>query len=112
MANNMLKKNNIMKRFPIGWVIGLIVFFAIINLLNTNPAAVSKELAYGNFYRLVKDAPDKLKSVTLTKVENVVRGEYADGSKFSVNIPENDPELLALMNRNLRDFNVVSLRTF
>ena len=112
MANNKLKKNNMMKRFPIGWVIGLVVFFAIVNLLNTNPAAATKELAYGNFYRLVKDTPEKIKGATLTKVENVVRGEYADGSKFSVNIPENDPELLALMTRNLRDFNVVSLRTF
>ena len=48
----------------------------------------------------------------MTKVENVLHGEYSDGSKFYVNIPENDPELLALMTRNLRDFNVASPRTF
>ena len=112
MANHKLKQNNILKRFPIGWVIGLVIFFAIINLLNTAPAGVPKELAYGKFYRLIKDTPDKVKAVTLTKVENVLHGEYSDGSKFYVNIPENDPELLALMTRNLRDFNVASPRTF
>jgi cell division protease FtsH len=41
-----------------------------------------------------------------------LQGEFADGTRFDLNIPENDTELLALMRQNLKNFDVKPPRTF
>ncbi|MCX5711481.1 MAG: ATP-dependent zinc metalloprotease FtsH [Candidatus Omnitrophica bacterium] len=112
MANNnrKSKKNNILKRFPIGWIFGILIFYLLITSLNISVNGVPKELPYSKFYATLKDSPDTIKSVT--KTETVLQGEMTDGSKFFVNIPDKDDQLLDLMRKNLKYFEVKPPRTF
>jgi len=104
-------KNNIFKRFPFGW---LLVFFLLIMLLNTfnniSVTGVPKEISYSQFYHTLKDNPERIKKVS--KTETILQGDFTDNSKFFVNIPDNDPEMLSLMRQNLKNFEVKPPRTF
>ena len=99
-----------MKRSPFGW---LLMFFLLIMLLNTISnipiAGVPKEISYSQFFRTLRDNPDSIKQVT--KIESLLQGEFSDKSKFFVNVPENDPEMLTLMRQNLKNFDVKPART-
>jgi len=105
-----MAKKNAFKRSPFGWILGIILFFVIINALNIPVSGIPKEMAYGNFYAILKDNPGKIKSVI--KMETLLQGEFNDNSKFLVNIPENDPELLNLLRQNVKGFDVKPPRTF
>jgi len=109
MANNK-KKSNLSKRSPLVWIIAVILTFIILNSVNIPVGGVPKELTYGEFYAILKDKPDTIKSAV--KRETIVQGEFNDKSSFLVHIPDNDPELLSLMRTNLRDFDVKPARTF
>ncbi len=104
------KKNNMLKRFPFGWIIAIIAFFVIMSSLNTSINGVPREISYSAFYQILKSSPDKIKSVTQT--ETILQGEFTDGNKFFLNIPSDDKELLALMRENLKSFEVKPPRTF
>ncbi len=104
-------KPNIIKRFPFGW---LLVFFLLIMLMNSfnniPVTGIPKEISYSQFYQTLKNNPEGIKKVT--KTENILQGDFSDNSKFFVNIPENDPEMLSLMRQNLKSFEVKPARTF
>jgi len=121
MANNKFKKNgknNIFKRFPFGWILALIAFFMIMNSISTSITGVPKEIAYSDFYNILKEHPEKVKSVT--KTETVLQGEFTESvtinneniKYFKLNIPENDPELLNLLRQNVKYFNIKPPGTF
>jgi cell division protease FtsH len=113
MANNKgrkSRKNNIFQRSPFGWITLIILLFLVVNFLNVPITGVPKEVTYGNFYKILKEEPQKIKSVI--KVETRLKGEFSDNSKFFVNIPEGDTELLNLLRNNVKQFDVQPPRTF
>ena len=112
MANHKHKsnKNDILKRIPFGWIFVIIIFVMVINSFNIPVNGVPKEITYSEFYRALKDNPDKIKS--LTKTESILQGEFNDNSKFFVNIPDNDTELLNVIRQNVKHFEVKPARTF
>lgn len=111
MANNRKQKvNNLFKRSPFGWILGIIIFFILVNSLSIPITGVPKELSYSDFYQALKTNSDKIRSVT--KMETILQGEFSNGAKFFVNIPDNDQELLGLMRQNLKHFDVKPPRTF
>jgi len=112
MANNKVpksKKNKILRRFSWFWLLIIVVFYLLINYLTIPITGVPKEISYSGFYEILKTSPEKIKSVT--KIETVLQGEFIDNSKFFVNIPDNDTELLSLMRQNLKRFDVKPPRT-
>jgi cell division protease FtsH len=106
-----LNKTNIIKRFPFGW---LLLFFLLIMLMNSfsniQATGIPKEVSYSQFYQTLKNNPELIKKVT--KIETVLQGDFSDNSKFFVNFPENDPEMLSLMRQNLKNFEIKPARTF
>ncbi|MFA6384925.1 MAG: ATP-dependent zinc metalloprotease FtsH [Candidatus Omnitrophota bacterium] len=114
MANGKKSKNflnnKLLRNFPWGWLIAIGMFYVMINILNTSTTGVPKEIAYGEFYKILKDQPQKIKAVT--KVENEIEGDYADGGKFKLNIPDNDPDLIRMIRENVPNFTVKPLKTF
>ncbi len=113
MANNKnpkSKKPSIFKRFPAGWLIAIIVFYIFITSVNFSVTGVPKKMAYGEFYGILKDSPLKIKS--LNKTESLLEGELEDNTRFYVNIPDNDTELLNLIRQNVKQFDVRPPRTF
>jgi len=104
-------KNNIFKRFPFGWLLVIFLFIMLVNTFNNvSVTGVPKEISYSQFYQTLKNDPERIKKVT--KTETILQGDFSDNSKFFVNIPENDPEMLSLMRQNLKNFEVKPPRTF
>jgi hypothetical protein len=70
MANNKpskfpkFKKSNAFKRFPFGWIIAMIIFYLLISSVNISITGVPKEIPYSEFYGVLKDSPQKIKSLT------------------------------------------------
>ncbi len=109
MAKNKKKKIN-NRRSTLGWIIAIILTLIIINSINIPTGGIFKEMTYGEFYTILKESPEKIKSVV--KRESIIQGILQDKSSFLVHIPDNDPELLNLMRNNLKDFDVKPARTF
>ncbi len=108
MANNnghKSKRNKTLKRMPWGWLLLIILGWFMIfgpGLLSTG--MTSKEITYLDFYNMLRDSPGQIKAVV--KSDSVLIGEFTNGAKFKLTIPENDPELLSLMRSNLKNFDV------
>jgi cell division protease FtsH len=107
MANN--KKSKVFKRLPLGWILGIIIFYLLITSLNMSITGIPEEISYSDFYRIVKNEPQKIKN--LIKVENELQGEFTDNKKFKLNIPDNDEGLLNIIRENVASFQVKA-RTF
>jgi len=101
-----LKKNKLLKRFPWGWLTTIAVIYAILVLSFVNNPSAPKNLSYSEFYAILKNSPEKIKSVVKEETKLKLNGELADNTKFTVNIPENDPELLNLLRQNVKNFDV------
>jgi cell division protease FtsH len=113
MANNKPnpKKNNTVRRIPFVWIFAFIIFLLIINSLNFPPiTGLPKEITYSEFYKVLKNDPQNIKS--LVKVENELTGEFKDNVKFKLTIPENDQDLLKIIRENVSNFEVRPLKTF
>jgi len=113
LRNPKSKQNKVFKRSPAGWIILLIMFLLAVNFLNIPmTGGVPKEIAYSDFYKILKDSPEKIKSVT--KVDTVLMGELkepavinnAEVKTFRLNIPDNDQELLGLIRQKVNNFDV------
>jgi cell division protease FtsH len=104
-------KTNIIKRFPFAWLLVFFLLIILMNSFNNIPiTGVPKEISYSQFYQTLKNNPELIKKVT--KIETVLQGDYSNNSKFFVNIPDNDPEMLSLMRQNLKSFEIKPARTF
>lgn len=112
-------KSNMFKRFSFGWIFAVIILYMLVNsLMNVFVTGIPKEIPYSDFYRILKNTPDEVKS--LTKIENELMGEFTkpvniNGEEirlFKLNIPENDPELLSSIKQNISHFDVKPPRTF
>lgn len=113
MANNTpkSKKNNNLKKIPLGWILILILFLLAVNSFNFPPlTGLPKEISYSEFYKVLKDNPKSIKS--LVKIENELQGEFKDNTKFKLTIPENDQDLLKIIRENVDNFDVKPLKTF
>ncbi|MDD5553964.1 MAG: ATP-dependent zinc metalloprotease FtsH, partial [Candidatus Omnitrophica bacterium] len=113
MANHSSKskKNKLFKRFPWGWVVGILLFYLILNSLTVPLTGVPKEMSYSDFYALLTDNPEKINWVAKIEGGLKLEGELNDKSAFFVYVPENDPELLGLMRKNVKRFSVKPPRT-
>lgn len=85
---------------------GLSLLFLILLQFVIFPEIDAKRFTYSEFYDLVTANPETGNIVSCQLVESIVRGKLRDGSYFQVNIPGNDPELIPLLRRNVRNFSV------
>src|SRR4030042_1490231 len=97
--NSKNKKTKMFGRFPWAWLIGIFIFYLLFSSLNVPITGVPKEIAYSDFYRILKSSPEKIKA--LTKIETELSGEFTDNSKFRLTIPDNDQELLNTIRQNV-----------
>jgi cell division protease FtsH len=107
---NKLKKNKLYRHFPWVWILVIIFFYLLVSSINVSITGVPREITYGEFYSILKNNPQKIKS--LTKIENELQGDFTDNTKFKLTIPDNDQELLKLIRENVANFDVKPARTF
>jgi len=113
MANsnhNKQRKKFKFNQLPLIWILVTIGIFYLLNTIPITVTGIPRDITYGEFYKILKDEPQKIKS--LMKVENELEGEFADGNRFRLNIPDNDQDLLKLIRENVTNFDVRPPRTF
>lgn len=99
---------------PGKWILWIILILGAMYLFRIGSLATEglpREISYGQFYSLVKNNKETRQIRAVVRIENIVRGEFADGSKFIVNIPNDDPDLMKLLRKNVADFTIRPPRT-
>jgi cell division protease FtsH len=97
------------------WVIMGIVFLLLMALQDKSNLKTEKVLTYSEFYAILKDNPQthQIKHLELTEgPDNTLKGIYADGLTFKLNIPTHDDDLLKMIKDNVSDFSVVPPELF
>ena len=94
------------------WLIFILSAVYLLRLGTLSLEGPTTELAYGHFYQILsgKDSSDMVVSAVLK--ENVLEGRLSSGERFSVIIPDGDPELIKTLRTNVPDFKVVPPKTF
>ena len=97
---------NNLKKANFTFLIWLLVIFATFYIMGIfqNSAVARKELTYNEFYKVLKENPQKLRSVAM--IEDTLQGEFVSGTRFIVNIPPDDKDLWSLLRTNAPDFSV------
>ncbi|MCM8782914.1 MAG: ATP-dependent zinc metalloprotease FtsH [Candidatus Omnitrophica bacterium] len=91
------------------WILLFLGLLYILNNVNIPPKGIPQELSYSQFYRLLKEEAQQIRS--LSKSDSLLQGEFSDGSRFFVNVPENDPELLSLIREKVNNFRISPVRS-
>lgn len=90
------------------WVMAILIFVSFFNRNNFNTDhTASKELAYSEFYALLKDNLKTSEIQALTMTDNQMTGTLKNGSKFHVMIPADDKAILDLIRENVKNFKVL-----
>jgi cell division protease FtsH len=96
------------------WIFVALVLVITFVLIHTffSPEIKMKKFSYGEFFSQLNNNPEShyIKSAEL--IENRVTGVLSDGAYFQVVIPENDPELIPTLRRNILDFRISQGRSF
>ena len=96
------------------FIIWILVAVGIASLFQIGPFSMGKvpePMSYGKFYSILSTngTSHAIKSAVLT--EGLVRGELRDGSRFVVNTPDRDEDIMKLLRQNVDDFDVKPPRT-
>ena len=72
----------------------------------------SKQLTYKEFYSLLEANPDTPMMKSGVRVVNEVIGEFLDGQKYRVILPDGDPDVERLLRKNLPNYEIRPEKTF
>jgi len=89
-------------------ILGMLYLFSAINQGFEKPV---QEVTYSKFFEMLKDNPASHSIKSAVKTDNIIKGELANGDKFSVNVPENDQELIKALRENLQSFDIKPPKT-
>jgi len=92
--------------------LGLFLLLLYIFRLAEAPQGTSKELTYGEFYRLLEDNNETGAIEVVVKIDDRLEGVFSSGAVFKVHIPSQDQDLLKLLKQNVREFEVRPPKTF
>lgn len=75
------------------WSVIIVAFLYLLRLVSWPMETPVREIGYSQFYK------DLLQNRVRTaeQSERIVRGEYVDGSKYTVTVPQDDSELTGLL---------------
>jgi len=91
------------------WVVVFLLTLGFVALLRTLAFYSSHwahRLTYGEFYALLEANPTTKKITEARLIEGRVEGQFSDGSRFYVYIPEADQETLRLLRTNIPSFDL------
>lgn len=97
------------------FIVWLLIVFGVLYLFNSWTQSITEkpvqEMAYAKFFEMVRDNASTQQVRSCVKVENIVKGTLADGSRFIVNVPDNDQDLIRSLRENVKDFDVKPPKT-
>ncbi|MCD4780275.1 MAG: ATP-dependent zinc metalloprotease FtsH [Candidatus Omnitrophica bacterium] len=120
-----MKKNRPHKRKNLkpqnnNWLFWVILAFMVL-ILTSQPSNMSsfkaqKEISYSEFYTELVNNPTTKKIKELEFIEDgtktELKGMFKDDTEFTLYVPQEDPELLALIRKNVENFEVNPPQTF
>jgi len=71
-----------------------------------------REITYKEFFDLLRTNRSDGRIASAVKTDSRVSGKLADGTGYTVHVPENDPLLLELLRDNVEQFDIKPARTF
>lgn len=95
-------------------IIWVLVFLGIMYVFQIGPMSAAKvptPLSYGKFFEILStnSKTHAIKAAEIT--DTIVRGEMSDGSRFVVNVPDKDPDVIKLLRETVQDFDIKPART-
>ncbi|PIP67570.1 MAG: cell division protein FtsH [Candidatus Omnitrophica bacterium CG_4_9_14_0_2_um_filter_42_8] len=93
------------------WIGLFLLLIYIFRIDSFSQATLPKELSYGEFYRLLETNKQTAAIKSVVKVEDELKGVLSGGTRFTVHIPQEDPELLSSLRNNVADFDVKPPKT-
>jgi len=88
------------------WMFMVMGLFWLLNNAGKSIEKPTQEIGYSKFYAMLKDNVQTKAVKSCFKVDNIIKGKLADGSNFSVMVPENDQDLIRSLRENVKDFDV------
>jgi len=88
------------------WMFMVMGLFWLLNNAGKSVEKPTRMIGYSRFYEILKDNTTTNSIKSCFKVDNIIKGKFADGSNFSVVIPENDQDLIRSLRENVKDFDV------
>ena len=93
------------------WIFVILGIVWLFNILSQGMEKPAQEVTYSGFFEVLKDNLKTQKIRSCVKTDNVLKGEFSDGAKFVVNVPENDQELIRSLRENVKDFDIKPPKT-
>ncbi len=93
------------------WIGLFLLIIYIFRMDSFAPVSAPKEMTYGEFYRLLQGNKQTAAIKSVVKTEDELKGAFSSGGRFTVRIPQEDPELLNLLRNNVPDFDVKPPKT-
>ncbi|MEA3489542.1 MAG: ATP-dependent zinc metalloprotease FtsH [Candidatus Omnitrophota bacterium] len=94
------------------WILIIVILFSVFQWVFSSLEQISRELTYKEFYHMVETNSTTGLILSAVKVKDRISGKLNDGKGYAVNIPEQDPELLKLLRKNVPDFDIKPPQTF
>ncbi len=95
-----------------GIFLWLFLIFALMLILHNFSGPKPERLSYNEFYQMALGNSETHQIKNAVKKEDIIEGKLSNDTKYTVNIPENDQDLLRLLRENVRDFDIEPARTF
>jgi len=105
------KDGNKINKNVLFWIGLFLLLIYIFRIDSFSQATLPKELSYGEFYRLLETNKQTAAIKSVVKVEDELKGVLSGGTRFTVHIPQEDPELLSSLRNNVADFDVKPPKT-
>lgn len=106
------------KNKPPGLLFWIITIFLFILLFKMNSSSMEgiggafRTIPYSEFYRELEENPSTQRIKRVVIMEDKVAGEFSDGTRFNVNIPANDTDIIKIIRNNVADVSVKPSKTF
>lgn len=94
------------------WLLLILSLIYVFRLGTLNMEGPAVELSYSLFYRILSGADSSKHIASAVLGENTLGGRMSTGEKFTVNIPERDPDLIQMLRTNVPDFKIEPPKTF
>lgn len=93
------------------WLLIILGILWVFNSLTQTLEKPTQEVQYAKFFAIVQENAATQRIKSCIKTDNLIKGEFVDGTKFIVNVPENDQDLLRLLRDNVPNFDIRPPRT-
>ncbi len=108
--NSKRNKNMPPARNKSNFIVWFFVILGMLYLVNTFSQTTAEkpvqEISYARFFQMLKDNNVTQKVASCVKIETILKGSLSDGTKFTVNIPDGDQDMLRSLRENVKDFDV------